>query len=222
MTRKVNRYSRQIVRPMPPLNNAQDNIRVETNVENVPENISINCDENSQTFDEISYSSKNNIDLGSNKNDCEKSIISTNSNDEILERESKMTKEEIDTYLINLYETVSAESFTNETLSSISSIVRNNVVRKVKFIDNEHTSGLSREAIEECRNYPSFWKPNLSNKNSLQNDILNEFPNLKQATLHKKVKAWMGMRERVRDAIRGHRNQVQTAIQGSIVAGKYF
>ena len=51
---------------------------------------------------------------------------------------------------------------------------------------------------------------------------MNEFPILKKATLHKKVQAWMGMREKVREAIRGHRNQVNTAMQNSIVTGKNF
>ena len=44
---------------------------------------------------------------------------------------------------------------------------------------------------------------------------------LKKVTLQKKVEAWMGMREKAREAIHGHRNQVNTAIQGSIVTGKY-
>ena len=51
---------------------------------------------------------------------------------------------------------------------------------------------------------------------------MNEFPLLKKATLHKKVQAWMGMREKVREEIHGHRNQVKTSIQNSIVMGKNF
>ena len=55
---------------------------------------------------------------------------------------------------------------------------------------------------------------------SMYSDIMSEFPQLKRATLATKVAAWMGMREKVRQAVRGHRNAVQTSIQNSIVAGK--
>lgn len=83
-----------------------------------------------------------------------------------------------------------------------------------------HTSGLSKDAIEETRKYPSFWKPDLTISQSMYNDILSEFPQLKRATLSTKVAAWMGMREKVKQSVRGHRNAVQTSIQNNIVAGK--
>ena len=170
------------------------------------------------------------ISMMSNGNDSESlnlqtgggSIVTTVSTQELLDKESKMNKNEIDAYLINLYQTLEAEKYNMETLSTVSGIVRNNIVRKVKFIDNEQTTGLSREAVEESRKYPSFWKPDLSLQKSIQNDIMNEFPLLRKATLHKKVQAWMGMREKVKEAIRGHRNHVNTAIQNSIVTGKNF
>ena len=187
---------------------------------NPPGDVSIFERDEGDSIDGVSMLSNGNENSGINLNTGGGSVVTTTSTREILNRESKMTKNEIDNYLIQLYQTLSAENYNNETLSTISSIVRNNVVRKVKFIDNEQTSGLTREAIEESRRYPSFWKPDLTLQQSIQNDIMNQFPALKKATLHKKVQAWMGMREKVREAIRGHRNQVHTAIQSSIVSGK--
>ena len=148
------------------------------------------------------------------------SVVSTNSINELLEKEAAFSKEEMDTYLIELYNTVTPTKYNNETLSNISTIVRSSVVKKIKFIDNEHTSGLSKDAIEETRKYPSFWKPDLTISQSMYNDILSEFPQLKRATLSTKVAAWMGMREKVKQSVRGHRNAVQTSIQNNIVAGK--
>ena len=156
----------------------------------------------------------------SSNNSTSISVVSNNCINEQLDKESKFTKEEKDTYLIELYNKLTPTKYNSETLSNISTIVRNSVVKKVKFIDNEHTSGLSKEAIEETRKYPSFWKPDLTVAQSMFHDILSEFPQLKRATLATKVAAWMGMREKVRQAVRGHRNAVQTSIQNSVVDGK--
>lgn len=148
-------------------------------------------------------------------------VETTNCDDkELLELESKMGEIERRNYIISLYENKRKRVFNIETLNTISSIVRNNVVKKVKFIDNEQTSGMSKEAKEETKNFPSFWKPDLSLTRSLQNDIFHEFPELSSGTLDTKVRAWMGMRDKVRKAIQGHRNAVHTAIQTDIVEGK--
>ena len=189
----------------------------------VPGDVSIfNENRDEENGDGISMLSNSNESGVVNLNtDGGGSVVTTLTTRQLLDKESKMTRSQINSYLIGLYQTLQPEKYNSETLSTISSLVRNNVVRKVKFIDHEHVSGLSREAIEDSRKYPSFWKPDLTIQNSIQNDIMNEFPMLKKATLQKKVEAWMGMREKVREAIRGHRNQVNTAIQCSIVAGKY-
>ena len=149
-------------------------------------------------------------------------VETTNCDDkELLELESKMGEIERRNYIISLYENKRKRVFNIETLNTISSIVRNNVVKKVKFIDNEQTSGMSKEAKEETKNFPSFWKPDLSSTRSLQNDIFHEFPELSSGTLDTKVRAWMGMRDKVRNAIQGHRNVVHTAIQTDIVEGMF-
>ena len=146
--------------------------------------------------------------------------ITTASMADVLQKESNFTESERDAYMMELYNTVQPTQYNPETLTNISTIVRNIVVKKVKFIDNEHTAGLSKEAIEATKKYPSFWQPNLSVKRSMYNDIMREFPFLINATLVTKVGAWMGMRKRVHQAIRGHRNAVQTSIQREIVLGK--
>ncbi len=172
----------------------------------------------------------NNIDNEGN-NDCEKSFdvdIETDPDEvdkvvDIISRESLLVSEEDKRiYLIGLYDICNPVDYNKETLDTLGSMVRNKLVRNVKFIENEHTSGLSKEGIVKARSYPSFWKPDLTKKRSLQNDIFREFPNLSDATLFEKVEAWMGMRDKVLHAIRSHRNATHTAIQMSIVEGKYY
>ena len=58
------------------------------------------------------------------------SVVSTNSINELLEKEAAFSKEEMDTYLIELYNTVTPTKYNNETLSNVSTIVRNSVVKK--------------------------------------------------------------------------------------------
>ena len=79
---------------------------------------------------------------------------------------------------------------------------------------------MSKEAIDNIRRFPSFWRPDLTTERSIQNDIFNEFPEFSQATLFKKVRIWMGLREKVIQSICSHRNTTQTAIQTSIVGGE--
>ena len=195
----------------------------------IPENVvqTIREDDNHSRISMLSSSDSSGVNLRygvqrhkTTTSNTSTSVVSTNSINELLEKEAAFSKEEMDTYLIELYNTVTPTKYNNETLSNISTIVRNSVVKKIKFIDNEHTSGLSKDAIEETRKYPSFWKPDLTISQSMYNDILSEFPQLKRATLSTKVAAWMGMREKVKQSVRGHRNAVQTSIQNNIVAGK--
>ena len=140
--------------------------------------------------------------------------------DRITEIESGLsTHQQKRSYLIQLYDTVEAISFSKETLNNIATVVRTTVVRNVKFVQDENTCGLSKEAIEKIRKYPSFWKPDLTKERSLQMDIINEFPDMSNGTLYYKVQAWKGMREKVINAIRSHRNNSQTLIQNHIVSG---
>ena len=152
--------------------------------------------------------------INSVENESEVNSVST-----LLSEESNMTTEQKKRYMINLYQTVSPTQYNNETLSTVATIVRTDIVRKVKFIGIEHTNGLSREAVEETRRYPSFWRPDVTEEISLQHDIFKEFPDLQNGSIRSRVKAWMGMREKVRLVIRSHRNTVQTAIQQNIVEG---
>ena len=139
----------------------------------------------------------------------------------ITEIESQLsTHDQKRSYMIQLYDTVEAIIFSKETLSSIASVVRTTVVRNVKFVQDENTCGLSKDTIEKIRRYPSFWKPDLTKERSLQMDIINEFPDMSNGTLYYKVQAWKGMREKVIQTIRAHRNCIQTLIQNSIVTGK--
>ena len=147
--------------------------------------------------------------------------ISTNDYNRIMEVESQLsTQEQKRSYLIRLYDTVEQIPLSRETLNNISTVVRTTIVRNVKFVQDENTSGLSKEAIEKVRKFPSFWKPDLTKERSLQMDIFNEFPDLSNGTLYYKVQAWKGMREKVINSIRGHRNNTHTSIQNSIVSGK--
>ena len=140
---------------------------------------------------------------------------------DVITQESNLkTQDEVRVYLVGLYDQLTPMKFNNETMSTIGTIVRNKIVRNVKFIEHEHTSGLSREGICRARSYPSFWKPDLTIQHSIQSDIFNEFPDMADATLQYKAQAWIGMRDKVLNAIRSHCNTVQTAIQMSIVDGK--
>jgi len=117
---------------------------------------------------------------------------------QITEIESELyTYEQKKSYMIQLYDTVEAIMFSRETLSSIATVVRTTIVRNVKFVQDENTCGLSKEAIEKIRRYPLFWKPDLTKERSLQMDIINEFPDMSNGTLYYKVQAWKGMREKV-------------------------
>ena len=87
---------------------------------------------------------------------------------DIINRESKLeTEEDKRIYLIGLYDMCNPMKYNKETLDSIGSIVRNKLVCNIKFIENEHTSGLSKEGIAKARSYPSFWKPDLTRNRSL-------------------------------------------------------
>ena len=131
-----------------------------------------------------------------------------------------ITDDERKLYLLSLYDSIPAHEFSKETLSGICTHVRNNIVRNVKFIENENTCGLSKSAIERIRNFPSFWKPDLTRHQSLQVDIFKEFPDMINGTLYDKVQSWKGIRENVLKSIRGHRNATHTSIQYSVVEGK--
>ena len=133
-----------------------------------------------------------------------------------------LTHDQKRSYLIQLYDSVEATRFSKETLSNIATIVRTKIVRNVKFIQDENTCGLSKDAIEKIRRYPSYWKPDLTKEASLQMDIFNEFPEMTNGTLYYKVQAWKGMREKVIHSIRAHRNATQTQIQSSILSGKSY
>ena len=141
--------------------------------------------------------------------------------DVVAEESNLRTQNEIRNYLITLYDISVPIAFNAETLNTIGTIVRNKVVRNVKFVLHEHTSGLSREGIERSRNYPSFWKPDLTNNRSIQSDIFSEFPDMADATLQYQVQAWIGMRDKVLQSIRSHRSTTQSSIQVSIVNGKF-
>ena len=179
-----------------------DEAQTPSNDVTVPEDVTgaTGDDDNHSRISMLSSSDSSGVNLryGQQNNNTTSitSVVSTNSINELFEKEAKFTKEEKDTYLIELYNKSTPTKYNSETLSNVSTIVRNSVVKKVKFIDNEHTSGLSKEAIEETRKYPSFWKPDLTITQSMFNDILSEFPQLKKATLSTKVSAWMGMREK--------------------------
>ena len=125
-------------------------------------------------------------------------------------------------FLIHLYNNSNPRNLGKETLDDIGRIVRNIVVRNVKFIRDENNSGLTKEAIESLRKFPSFWKPDLTTEHSLQNDIFKQFPDLNNGSLESKVEYWLGMREKVLTSIRGHRNATQTSIQSSIVEGMLY
>ena len=149
-----------------------------------------------------------------NNNATEISEISNEVNVDNLSIDEKREK------LILWYSTKQELKMNKETLDSVGRFVRKSIVQNIKFIENEQTSGLSKEAIDNIRRFPSFWRPDLTTERSIQNDIFNEFPEFSQATLFKKVRIWMGLREKVIQSIRSHRNTTQTAIQTSIVGGE--
>ena len=125
-------------------------------------------------------------------------------------------------HLIETYQTCEPYPYNKETLASIGKIVRQVLVKKVKFIEHEHTSGMSRQMIDKTRIFPSFWQPDLTQQNNIQSDLFREFEELQRSSLKTKAIAWMGMRRKVLKSIREHRNTVCTAIQQDMIAGKYY
>ena len=54
-------------------------------------------------------------------------------------------------------------------------------------------------------------------------DIFKEFSDLSNGMLEVKVRAWMGMRHKVRKAIQEHRNAVHmTIIHSNVIEGKFY
>ena len=172
----------------------------------------------SQSQGGISRMSDGTIITGEQQQNDNETQITEISNDVNVDN---MTIEEKRQKLILWYNTNQPLKLNKETLDSVGRFVRKNIVRNIKFIDNEQTSGLSKEAIDNIRKFPSFWKPDLTTERSIQNDIFNGFPEFSNTTLMKKVSIWMGIREKVIHSIRCHRNTTQTAIQTSVVEGKY-
>ena len=122
--------------------------------------------------------------------------------------------------LVQLYNYVKPMNILKETMETIGRIVRYHVVRNVKFIPDEHTTGLSRDAINAVRKFPSFWNPDLTIKKSIQWEIFNKIEEYEKGTMLKQVRSWLGMRENVLQYIRNHRNVTNTNIQRSVVEGK--
>ena len=131
-----------------------------------------------------------------------------------------MTDAEKRTYMIKLYNTLKFKGMSKEMLNDVGKQVRTNIVRHIKFVPDEHTSGLTRGAIENSRKFPSFWQPDLTIENSLQNDCFDMFTHIATGTLKKKVQAWIDMRSEVVKSIRMHRNNTRNAVQKSVVEGK--
>ena len=140
----------------------------------------------------------------------------------IISSEQQMDLDTQRRHLIETYQTCEPYPYNKETLASIGKIVRQVLVKKVKFIEHEHTSGMSRQMIDKTRIFPSFWQPDLTQQNNIQSDLFREFEELQRSSLKTKAIAWMGMRRKVLKSIREHRNTVCTAIQQDMIAGKYY
>ena len=97
----------------------------------VPGDVSIfNENRDEENGDGISMLSNSNESGVVNLNtDGGGSVVTTLTTRELLDKESKMTRSQINSYLIGLYQTLQPEKYNSETLSTISSLVRNNVVR---------------------------------------------------------------------------------------------
>ena len=133
--------------------------------------------------------------------------------------ESTMTDEDKRIYLMGIYSGQMGDYLTKETLNEIGKHVRTQVVRKIKFIPFETISGLTKEAIENTRKFPSFWQPDLTVQNTVQNDIFALYPTLANGDLRTKAFAWMGMRQKVIESIRMHQNNTKNTIQKNVVEG---
>lgn len=136
-----------------------------------------------------------------------------------MEEENAMDRDSKRRLLIQVYQTCEPFPYNRETLTSIGKTVRRVIVRKVKFIENEHTSGMTKEMIENTRKFPSFWQPDLTCTNTIQSDLFEEREELRNATLKVKAIAWMGMRTKVMSSIRQHRSAVCTSIQSEMLDG---
>ena len=176
------------------------------------------------TLNVVSPSSINQgIDLGS--------IISHNDTirrSEILFTKKKecdlVTKEDKDKYqrLIYKYENKSVGKLSANLGRSLRQVVMDVVVPNVKFIEFEHLDGLDTNTMIQLRSYPSFWEPDLLQKDTLQNDILGSYSKSTQLTLRNKCITWMMMRDKVLETIRTHRSNVQVEMKKECVEGEFY
>ena len=141
---------------------------------------------------------------------------------ELIEKEKLMDVDAKRRLLIHYYQTCEPSCYNKETLAFIGKTVKRVIVRKVKFIQNEHTCGMTKKMVETTRKFPSFWQPDLTNSNTIQADLFREMEDLSESSLRTKVMAWMGMRSKVMSSIRQHRGVVSTAIQSDVLDGMIF
>jgi hypothetical protein len=136
------------------------------------------------------------------------------------EDEVTMNEEQKKDLLIRSYAILTPKVFQQESLNTIRLIVNRDIVSSVKFIRQEHVDGKSKLMKDKTKQFPSFWHPDLRQKKSMYNDILNSVGNLNNASLQYKVKYWMGIRDKVLETIRSHRSNTLTKIKKDIVEGE--
>jgi len=138
------------------------------------------------------------------------------------EDEVTMDEDQKKDLLIRSYAILSPKIFNQESLNTIRLIVNREIVSSVKFVKHEHVDGKTKMLRDKAKQFPSFWQPDLRQKKSMYNDILNQVGNLNHASLQHKVMYWLGIRDKVLETIRSHRSNTLTKLKKDIVEGKYM
>lgn len=111
------------------------------------------------------------------------------------------------------------QDMNQSAMDDIRKITNKYICSKVKFLKHEHLYGGSKVVQDKLKKFPSFWEPNVLEKNCMAYDILSKCHGFDTMSVWNLVRFWKAIREKVLATIRTHRNVVQTKMQKAIVPG---
>ena len=137
------------------------------------------------------------------------------------EKEKDLTLEEKRNLLQSAYKLLQPTKFSNEQLRTISDIVNEHIIHRVKFVENEFLRLKTKEEKEAVKKFPSFWQPDLvGSKNNIAKDVLARLPHLKDKSILAWAATWMGISKTVLDKIRYSRNSLHNYLKQSVMNGE--
>lgn len=135
-------------------------------------------------------------------------------------QERNLNDDEKRRLLLSAYKLIQPMQFTNDQLKSISDIVNNHVVSKVKFVPNEFLRLKTKEEKRQVQKFPSFWEPDLiGEKKNIAKDVLSKIPELKGKSIIVWAATWMGISKKVLEKIRYNRNSLHNYLKPVVLNG---